>query len=142
MFQIRVLYISILVLILPIIFTNQDEYFDKLVLSPVEIIDLVIQDRMKDNIPSVNIPHRDITRYVATQTYDDAETLKMRKIWSRWSKWSHCSVTCGEGKITRQRYCVGGRCSQGEFEEQRRPCQRTPCVQLQNTGVEELHDLD
>ncbi|CAG9558682.1 unnamed protein product [Danaus chrysippus] len=58
------------------------------------------------------------------------ESLKLRKVWSRWGKWSECSVTCGEGTISRKRVCVLGRCAPGEMEEQRHPCNRAPCLHI------------
>ena len=56
--------------------------------------------------------------------------MERRKLWSRWSKWGGCSVTCGDGTISRRRLCVSGRCVPGELEEQRRPCNRPPCNTL------------
>uniref|UniRef100_A0AAQ4REW4 Thrombospondin-1 n=1 Tax=Gasterosteus aculeatus aculeatus TaxID=481459 RepID=A0AAQ4REW4_GASAC len=52
--------------------------------------------------------------------------------WSHWSPWSSCSVTCGEGVITRIRLCnsptpqMGGRDCQGEGR-QTEICQKSPC---------------
>lgn len=70
----------------------------------------------------------------------DKETLKNRKVWSRWGKWGECSVTCGDGVISRKRVCVAGRCAPGEREEQRRPCFRAPCAGL--SEVEDLSEQD
>ncbi|CAH2211728.1 zinc metalloproteinase nas-36-like [Pararge aegeria] len=72
---------------------------------------------------------------------EDKEILNLRKIWSRWGKWSRCSVTCGDGVITRRRLCVTGRCAPGEFEEQRRPCSRASCFVSPEPG-DDLRDPD
>lgn len=52
--------------------------------------------------------------------------------WSHWSPWSSCSVTCGEGVITRIRLCnsptpqMGGMDCQGEGR-QTEICRKSPC---------------
>uniref|UniRef100_A0A674P382 Thrombospondin-1 n=1 Tax=Takifugu rubripes TaxID=31033 RepID=A0A674P382_TAKRU len=52
--------------------------------------------------------------------------------WSHWSPWSSCSVTCGEGVITRIRLCnsptpqMGGMDCQGEGR-QTEICHKSPC---------------
>lgn len=49
------------------------------------------------------------------------------KVWDHWGKWSPCTVTCGEGKMTRWRHCVSEACEPGEKEAEIKTCKRKPC---------------
>ncbi|CAK9804367.1 THBS2 [Anthophora plagiata] len=49
------------------------------------------------------------------------------KIWDHWGNWSGCSVTCGIGKLTRWRHCIGGSCLFGEKKAQLKTCTLAAC---------------
>lgn len=49
------------------------------------------------------------------------------KIWDQWGNWSRCSVTCGIGKLTRWRHCIGGSCLLGEKKAQLKTCTLAAC---------------
>uniref|UniRef100_A0A9J8CF79 Thrombospondin 1a n=1 Tax=Cyprinus carpio carpio TaxID=630221 RepID=A0A9J8CF79_CYPCA len=71
----------------------------------------------------------------ANATVPDGECcprFKQDGKWSHWSPWSSCSVTCGEGVITRIRLCnsptpqMDGKDCEGDGR-QTEPCQKDPC---------------
>ncbi|KAM3968418.1 uncharacterized protein ACR2FA_001407 [Aphomia sociella] len=109
---------------------------EQLALNPVELLDLIIEEQMRMDMAALK-RHKTNPKFdkhlldteemeITTIKNQDEDTLKKRKIWSRWTKWSDCSVTCGDGTISRLRLCVSGRCAPGEHEEQRRLCNRAP----------------
>ncbi|CAH0578137.1 unnamed protein product [Chrysodeixis includens] len=127
---------------------------DKLLLSPIELIDLVREEQHKNHASLLKSsafvtemsekPKVDEVEEVEyeQEPCEDDKTLKNRKIWSRWSKWGDCSVTCGGGTVTRYRLCVAGRCAPGEREEQRRPCARAPCHADFYNITDDMHEID
>ncbi|XP_045509873.1 A disintegrin and metalloproteinase with thrombospondin motifs 20-like [Colias croceus] len=116
---------------------NEYELENKPLLKPDEIIYLVAKEirNIKPNNKRFSRKGQKETTRMMQNEYDEdlADTneedlTKAHKVWSRWGKWGECSVTCGDGVISRCRLCVAGRCAPGEVEEQHRPCTRTPCV--------------
>ncbi|KAG7313446.1 hypothetical protein JYU34_000571 [Plutella xylostella] len=122
---------------------------DKLVLSPFELVKLMMQDsrikrsnltsdyelKRKDHLrkrpnqyeQEVSSSTEEFCYNLEESPADDEGPLSRRKIWSRWSKWAACSASCGGGAAVRRRRCVAGRCAEGELEEQRRACAMAPC---------------
>lgn len=47
-------------------------------------------------------------------------------VWSDWTEWAPCSVTCGGGQKSRQRFCKNGQNCVGPPEEYR-SCATGPC---------------
>ncbi|XP_073682628.1 thrombospondin-1 [Garra rufa] len=83
-------------------------------------------DRINSNCDGTSVQTRDCY----TQECD--KRFKQDGGWSHWSPWSSCSVTCGEGVITRIRLCnsptpqMGGKDCEGEGR-QNEPCQKDLC---------------
>ncbi|XP_039525325.1 thrombospondin-1-like [Pimephales promelas] len=83
-------------------------------------------DRINSNCDGTSVQTRDCY----TQECD--KRFKQNGGWSHWSPWSSCSVTCGEGVITRIRLCnsptpqMGGEDCEGDGR-QTEPCQKPSC---------------
>ncbi|XP_056092704.1 thrombospondin-1-like [Rhinichthys klamathensis goyatoka] len=83
-------------------------------------------DRINSNCDGTSVQTRDCY----TQECD--KRFKQNGGWSHWSPWSSCSVTCGEGVITRIRLCnsptpqMGGKDCEGDGR-QTEPCQKPSC---------------
>uniref|UniRef100_A0A8C2ZK31 Thrombospondin 1 n=1 Tax=Cyclopterus lumpus TaxID=8103 RepID=A0A8C2ZK31_CYCLU len=83
-------------------------------------------DRINSNCEGTSVQTRDCYPQECDKRF------KQDGGWSHWSPWSSCSVTCGEGVITRIRLCnsptpqMGGRDCQGEGR-QTEICQMSPC---------------
>ncbi|KAM7402898.1 hypothetical protein PAMA_003698 [Pampus argenteus] len=83
-------------------------------------------DRINSNCEGTSVQTRDCYPQECDKRF------KQDGGWSHWSPWSSCSVTCGEGVITRIRLCnsptpqMGGRDCQGEGR-QTEICQKSPC---------------
>uniref|UniRef100_A0A4W5NN39 Thrombospondin-1 n=1 Tax=Hucho hucho TaxID=62062 RepID=A0A4W5NN39_9TELE len=83
-------------------------------------------DRINSNCEGTSVQTRDCYPQECDKRF------KQDGVWSHWSPWSSCSVTCGEGVITRIRLCnsptpqMGGRDCQGQGRETE-VCQKSPC---------------
>uniref|UniRef100_A0A671WSE7 Thrombospondin-1 n=1 Tax=Sparus aurata TaxID=8175 RepID=A0A671WSE7_SPAAU len=83
-------------------------------------------DRINSNCEGTSVQTRDCYPQECDKRF------KQDGGWSHWSPWSSCSVTCGEGVITRIRLCnsptpqMGGRDCLGEGR-QTEICQKSPC---------------
>uniref|UniRef100_A0A7N6B8V9 Thrombospondin-1 n=1 Tax=Anabas testudineus TaxID=64144 RepID=A0A7N6B8V9_ANATE len=83
-------------------------------------------DRINSNCEGTSVQTRDCYLQECDKRF------KQDGGWSHWSPWSSCSVTCGEGVITRIRLCnsptpqMGGRDCQGEGR-QTDICRKSPC---------------
>uniref|UniRef100_A0A674BDN8 Thrombospondin-1 n=1 Tax=Salmo trutta TaxID=8032 RepID=A0A674BDN8_SALTR len=82
-------------------------------------------DRINSNCEGTSVQTRDCYPQECDKRF------KQDGGWSHWSPWSSCSVTCGEGVITRIRLCnsptpqMGGRDCQGQGRETE-VCQKSP----------------
>uniref|UniRef100_A0A4W5NT09 Thrombospondin-1 n=1 Tax=Hucho hucho TaxID=62062 RepID=A0A4W5NT09_9TELE len=82
-------------------------------------------DRINSNCEGTSVQTRDCYPQECDKRF------KQDGVWSHWSPWSSCSVTCGEGVITRIRLCnsptpqMGGRDCQGQGRETE-VCQKSP----------------
>ncbi|XP_058471732.1 thrombospondin-1-like [Solea solea] len=83
-------------------------------------------DRINSNCEGTSVQTRDCYPQECDKRF------KQDGGWSHWSPWSSCSVTCGEGVITRIRLCnsptpqMGGKDCEGEGR-QTEICQKSPC---------------
>uniref|UniRef100_A0A8C6U694 Thrombospondin 1a n=1 Tax=Neogobius melanostomus TaxID=47308 RepID=A0A8C6U694_9GOBI len=90
-------------------------------------------DRINSNCDGTSVQTRDCYLQECDKRF------KQDGGWSHWSPWSSCSVTCGEGVITRIRLCnsptpqMGGRDCQGEGR-QTEVCRKSPCPINGNWG--------
>ncbi|PBC32343.1 Thrombospondin-1 [Apis cerana cerana] len=86
------------------------------------------------NVQKENLHHETQTSAIMNDENKDEKNEKQNrmgrqgpKIWDQWGNWSSCSVTCGIGKLTRWRHCIGGSCSLGEKKAQLKTCTLPAC---------------
>uniref|UniRef100_A0A8C9S207 Thrombospondin-1 n=1 Tax=Scleropages formosus TaxID=113540 RepID=A0A8C9S207_SCLFO len=90
-------------------------------------------DRINNNCEGTSVQTRDCYPQECDKRF------KQDGSWSHWSPWSSCSVTCGEGVITRIRLCnsptpqMGGKECVGEGR-QTKGCEKSPCPINGNWG--------
>uniref|UniRef100_A0A8C7YKS2 Thrombospondin 1b n=1 Tax=Oryzias sinensis TaxID=183150 RepID=A0A8C7YKS2_9TELE len=97
-------------------------------------------DRINNNCEGTSVQTRDCYLQECDKRF------KQDGSWSHWSPWSSCSVTCGEGVITRIRLCnsptpqLGGKQCEGEARQTQK-CQKSPCPINGNWGPWSPWDL-
>lgn len=74
----------------------------------------------------------EVNGFLFLQDYHSNDRIKREeeKIWGPWGKWTPCSVTCGEGRTIKFRYCESESCGVGEKEAKIKPCKMKTCPKL------------